>query len=317
MVRITLLDVVGSHGRPAAGVPDRWFLTSRQISVSAMDLGVTIFLTDQSIDPVELAREVEQRGFTSAWLPEHTHIPTSRRSPAPMGEPLAEEYRRCLDPFVTMGMIAAVTDRLRVGTGIALLAERDPIVTAKEVATLDHCSGGRVTLGIGYGWNIEELENHGGSKKTRRAVVRERVLAMQALWAEEAASFHGEHVQMAEAWAWPKPVQQVQGRTGVPVLVGGAPGPTLFRHIAEFADGWIPVGGAGVGEAMGDLRRVAEDAGRDPAELRVIPFGTLPNQGKLDHYASLGITETVLRLPSAGRDEVLATLDSFVPFVEA
>ncbi|MCB0977988.1 MAG: TIGR03619 family F420-dependent LLM class oxidoreductase, partial [Acidimicrobiales bacterium] len=202
-----------------------------------VDLGVTIFLTDQSIGPVELAREVEARGYTSLWLPEHTHIPTSRRTPAPMGEPLAEEYRRCLDPFVTLGMVTAVTEKLRIGTGIALLAERDPIVTAKEVATLDHVSGGRMTLGIGYGWNIEELENHGGSKKTRRAVVRERVMAMQELWGEEAASFEGEHVHMAEAWAWPKPVQTVRGRAGVPVLVGGAPGPTLFAHIAEFADG--------------------------------------------------------------------------------
>jgi probable F420-dependent oxidoreductase len=281
-----------------------------------MQLGATIFLTDQSIDPVELAREVESRGLASLWLPEHTHIPTSRRTPSPMGEPLAEEYRRCLDPFVTLGMITAVTTTLRVGTGIALLAERDPIVTAKEVATLDHCSGGRVTLGIGYGWNIEELENHGGSKATRRAVVRERILAMQELWGEEAASFHGEHVQIAESWAWPKPKQTVRGRTGVPVLIGGAPGPILFRHIAEFADGWIPVGGGGVAAAMADLHRAAEDVGRDPAELRVVPFGTLPDAGKLEHYESLGIDEVVLRLPSAGRDEVLRRLDSFASFLE-
>ena len=284
--------------------------------MTGMDLGVTIFLTDQTIGPVELAREVEQRGFSSLWLPEHTHIPTSRRTPAPMGEPLAEEYRRCLDPFVAMGMITAVTSTLRVGTGIALMAERDPIVTAKEVATVDHCSGGRISLGIGYGWNIEELEDHGGSKATRRAVVRERVLAMQALWAEERAAFSGEHVQLSESWAWPKPVQQVRGRAGVPVLVGGAAGPLLFRHIAEFADGWIPVGGAGVAAAMADLRAAAEDAGRDPAELSVVPFGTLPDRGKLDHYASLGITETVLRLPTEGRDEVLGVLDSFLPFLE-
>lgn len=280
-----------------------------------MDLGVTIFLTDQSIDPVEIAREVEQRGYSSIWLPEHTHIPTSRRTPAPMGEPLAEEYRRCLDPFVAMGMMAAVTERVRVGTGIALMAERDPIVTAKEVATIDHCSGGRVSLGIGYGWNIEELENHGGSKRTRRAVVRERVLAMQELWGEEAASFHGEHVQLAEAWAWPKPTQRVRGRTGVPVLIGGAPGPTLFEHIAEFADGWIPIGGAGVAAAMADLHAAAEQVGRPPSDFTVIPFGTLPDRGKLDHYESIGITETVLRLPSAGRDEVLRTLDAFDPFL--
>jgi probable F420-dependent oxidoreductase len=280
-----------------------------------VDLGVTMFLTDLSIDPVELAREVEDRGYTSLWVPEHTHIPTSRRTPAPMGEPLAEEYRRSLDPFVAIGMITAVTTTLRVGTGISLLAERDPIVTAKEVATIDHCSNGRMTLGIGYGWNIEELENHGGSKKTRRAVVRERILTMQELWGEEAASFQGEHVQMEEAWAWPKPVQTVRGRTGVPVLIGGAPGPILFRHIAEFADGWIPVGGGGVAAAMADLHAAGAEVGRPPSDFTVVPFGTLPDQGKLDHYESLGIPEVVLRLPSAGRDEVFRTLDAYDPFV--
>ena len=282
-----------------------------------MDLGVTLFLTDQSIDPVELAVEVEARGYSSLWVPEHTHIPTSRRTPSPMGEPLAEEYRRSLDPFVTIAMVSAVTERLRFGTGIALLAERDPIVTAKEIATIDHCSSGRMTLGIGYGWNIEELENHGGSKKTRRAVVRERVLAMQELWGEEVAAFDGEHVQLAPSWAWPKPIQQVRGRTGVPVLVGGAPGPVLFQHIAEFGDGWIPVGGGGVAEAMADLHAAAEAVDRDPAELTVVPFGTFPDEGKLAHYESLGIGEVVLRLPSAGRDEVLRTLDRYDPFLTA
>lgn len=214
---------------------------------------MTIFLTDRTIDPAEFARAVEDRGFSSIWVPEHTHIPTSRRTPSPMGEPLAEEYKRTLDPFVVMGMMSAVTSRVRLGTGIALLAERDPIVTAKEVATLDHCSDGRIHLGIGYGWNIEELEDHGGSKATRRAVVRERVLAMQALWGDEVAAFEGDHVKLSPSWAWPKPRQTVRGRPGVPVLVGGAAGPILFRHIAEFADGWIPVGGAGVADAVADL----------------------------------------------------------------
>ncbi|MBA3280618.1 MAG: LLM class flavin-dependent oxidoreductase, partial [Acidimicrobiia bacterium] len=165
------------------------------------------------------------------------------------------------------------------------------------------------------GWNIEELENHGGSRTTRRAVVRERVLAMQALWGEEQASFQGQHVQMQEAWAWPKPVQTVRGHSGVPVLVGGAPGPTLFTHIAEFADGWIPIGGAGVAASMADLATAAEKVDRDPTEVTVIPFGSLPDRGKLAHYEALGITETVLRLPSAERDEVLRTLDSFAPFL--
>jgi probable F420-dependent oxidoreductase len=280
-----------------------------------VDLGVTIFLTDRTIDPAEFARAVEDRGFSSIWVPEHTHIPTSRRTPSPMGEPLAEEYKRTLDPFVVMGMMSAVTSRVRLGTGIALLAERDPIVTAKEVATLDHCSDGRIHLGIGYGWNIEELEDHGGSKATRRAVVRERVLAMQALWGDEVAAFEGDHVKLSPSWAWPKPRQTVRGRPGVPVLVGGAAGPILFRHIAEFADGWIPVGGAGVADAMADLHRAAQDVGRDPSELTVVPFGTLPNADKLGYYESLGIPEVVLRVPSAERDEVLRVLDDHARFL--
>lgn len=282
-----------------------------------MDLGLTIFLTDQTIEPVALAREAEDRGFTSVWLPEHTHIPTSRLTPAPMGEPLPEEYRRCLDPFVALTLMAGATSRLRVGTGIALLAQRDPIVTAKEAATLDHCSGGRLTLGVGYGWNLEELEDHGGSKATRRAVVRERVLAMQALWAHEEAWFDGDHVSFGPSWQWPKPVQEARnGRTGVPVFIGGAPGPTLFAHIAEFADGWLPIGGRGVGGSIDDLRAAYEDAGRDPADVNVIPFGTEPTEGKMDHYANLGITEVVVGLPSAGRDEVLGVLDAYQPFLD-
>ncbi len=282
-----------------------------------MDLGVTIFATDLVWEPGALATEVEARGFSSLWVPEHTHIPTSRRTPAPSGEPMAEDYKRTLDPFVALSFAAARTSTLRLGTGVMLPAEHDPIVTAKAAATLDHLSGGRLALGIGYGWNIEELEDHGGSRATRRSVVRERVLAMQSLWGDEEAAFHGEHVDLPPAWAWPKPVQQVRDRPGVPVLVGGAPGPTLFRHIAEYAQGWIPIGGAGVADSMAALRRAAETAGRDPAELSVIPFGTEPDQGKLDHYATLGISETVLRLPAADRDEILRTLDRFAPFLAA
>ena len=283
-----------------------------------MDLGLTIFATDQSMNIVELAREAEARGFTSLWTPEHTHIPTSRKTPAPAGEPLAEEYKRSLDPFVALTAAAVATERLRVGTGILLPAQRDPIVTAKEVATLDLLSGGRFSLGIGFGWNEDELADHGVAMRDRRDVVRDRIKAMQALWADDVASYDGPHAHVSESWAWPKPVQTVgpDGRRGVRVLLGGAPGPKLFAHIVEYGDGWIPIGGSGVGKALPDLRRQLEDAGRDPSALLLIPFGTLPDPGKLDHYAELGITETVLRLPSASRDEVLATLDRYAPFVE-
>jgi probable F420-dependent oxidoreductase len=280
-----------------------------------MDLGVTMFFTDRTIGPAELAAEVESRGFSSLWVPEHTHIPVSRRTPAPMGDELAEQYYRTLDPFVVLATIAATTSTLRFGTGVALMAQRDPIVTAKEAATLDLLSGGRFDFGVGYGWNIEELEDHGGSKATRRAVVRERVLAMQALWGDEVASFDGEHVRFSESYAWPKPVQQVRGRSGVPVLLGGAPGPKLFAHLAEFCDGWIPIGGAGMAAAMDGLRQAFDDAGRSTDGLRIAPFGTIPNREKLDRYAELGVTECVLGLPSADRDVVLKVLDGHTEFL--
>jgi len=273
-----------------------------------MKLGVTIFATDQCMDVVELARESEARGFHSLYIPEHTHIPTSRRTPPPTGDAvLAEEYKRTLDPFVALGACAAVTQKLVLGTGIALVAQRDPIVFAKEIATLDVLSKGRTVLGIGFGWNEDEMEDHGVSFKERRDVAREKMLAMQALWADEVASFTGQYVKIPPCWSWPKPVQ----RPRVPILIGGGGGPKLFAHIAEYADGWIPIGGAGVRELIPELHAAVEARGRDPKSIRVIPFGTLPTPGKLDYYASLGIDEVVLRIPSAPRDTVMPMLDEF------
>lgn len=277
-----------------------------------MRIGLAIQATDRSMSPVELAREAEERGFYSLYLPEHTHIPTSRRTPPPTGEEkLSEEYLRSLDPYIALAAAAAVTSRIRLGTGIGLVAQHDPITLAKELATLDWLSGGRLVLGIGYGWNLEEMENHGIDVKRRRAHVRETMLAMQALWSQEVASFHGEFVRFEASWQWPKPVQQPRPR----VLIGGGPGPRLFAHVAEFADGWMPIGGAGVKEALPDLRRALEDRGRDPDALHVVPMGVLPQRGKLDHYASIGVTEVVLRLPSESRDVVLPRLDEFTRFL--
>jgi len=275
-------------------------------------LGVTMFATDQAMPIDALARACEERGFTSLYVPEHTHIPSSRATAAPTGDAqLADQYSRTLDPFVALATAAAVTMRLRVGTGIALVAQRDPIVTAKAVATLDFLSGGRFTLGIGFGWNREEMADHGVDYSQRRAIVREKVLAMRRLWEDDEASFTGEHVQVAPSWAWPKPGQ----RPRMPVLIGGAAGPKLFAHVVEYADGWIPIGGAGLTKAVPELRQAAEDSGRDPDELAVIPFGTVPDRGKLDHYASLGINEVVVRVPSAAADTVLRALDEHAPFV--
>jgi probable F420-dependent oxidoreductase len=276
-----------------------------------MRYGVTMFATDVSIDIVELAREAEARGLQSLWLPEHTHIPVSRRTPPPTGDAeLAEEYRRCLDPLVALAAAASATTTLRLGTGILLAAQREPIVTAKAVATLDHLSGGRAALGVGFGWNEDELEHHGVAMADRRAVAREVILAMQALWADDEASFAGEHVRLAPSWAWPKPVQAgADGRRRVPVLHGGAAGPKLFAHIAEYGDGWIPIGGAGLTEAIPRLRDAVDAAGRDPSALEIVPFGSIPDPGKLDHFERIGVTECVFRLPSAPRDVVLPILD--------
>jgi probable F420-dependent oxidoreductase len=276
--------------------------------------GVTMFATDQVMRPDELARAAEERGFVSLYVPEHTHIPVSRRTPPPSGDAvLPDYYKRAFDPFVAMAMGAAATERLRVGTGICLVAQRDPIVTAKAVASLDHLSGGRFVFGVGFGWNADEIEDHGVEMRSRRAVAREHVLAMQRLWADDVAGFEGEYVQLPPSWSWPKPKQ----KPWPPVLVGGAAGPTLFAHVAEYADGWIPIGGAGVREALPLLHRAMEDAGRDPATVRVIPFGTIPDPGKLDYYASIGIDEVVLRVPAGDRDAVVPVLDDYSKLVEA
>ena len=266
-----------------------------------------MFATDLSMDVVALAREAEARGFDSLYLPEHTHIPISRRTPPPTGDDqLAEEYRRTLDPFVALAAAASVTSRIRLGTGIALPAQREPIVTAKAVATLDHLSGGRAVLGIGFGWNEDELADHGVAMADRREVVRERVLAMQALWTHDVASFEGRHVHLSPSWSWPKPVH---GR--IPVLMGGQAGPKLFAHIVEYADGWIPIGGAGLATAIPQLRDAFAQGGRDPDALEVVPFGSLPDPGKLEHFATIGVTECVFRVPSAPADVVLPILDKW------
>jgi probable F420-dependent oxidoreductase len=264
-----------------------------------------MFMTDRTMGPVDLAREVEARGLHSLYVPEHTHIPVSRKTAPPTGDAqLAEEYKRTLDPFVALAMAAAVTERLVVGTGICLVAQRDPIVTAKAVATLDRESGGRFVFGIGFGWNADEIEDHGVDMKRRRDIAREHMLAMDALWRDDVASYDGEFVHLPPSWSWPKPVT---GRP--PVLIGGAAGPKLFSAVAEYADGWIPIGGAGVRDALVGLARACEARGRDPKTVRIVPFGTIPDPGKLEYYASLGIDEVVLRLSGGDRDTVLPRLD--------
>ncbi len=273
-----------------------------------MRIGVTMFTTDQTMPIMDLAREVEARGLASLYIPEHTHIPTSRKTPPPTGEAqLADEYRRTLDPLVALAMAAAVTTDLVVGTGILLPAQREPIVTAKAIATLDSQSGGRFRLGIGFGWNEDELNHHGVAMRDRRDVCRERIQAMRALWRDEEAEFHGEFVDFSPSWAWPKCTR----RDGPPVLLGGSPGPKMLAAVAEYADGWMPIGGAGVRGALEILRVECDKHGRRVEDLEIIPFGTIPDAGKLAYYEDLGITEVVLRLPGGLRDSVLPNLDTF------
>ena len=277
-----------------------------------MRIAVTIFLTDETITPTRLARELEDRGFAGLYLPEHTHIPVERTTPDPAGGDLPPEYGRTLDPFVALGQAAAVTERLGLGTGITLVAQHDPIALAKQIATLDHLSGGRFTLGLGFGWNVEEAADHGVRWSSRRELVRDRMALMRALWSEQPVAFQGEFGGVRASHAYPKPVRKPRGPVvGPRTLVGGAAGPKLFTHISEYADGWLPIGGRGLGEALPVLRTVWADAGRDPRALQVVPYAVHPSPGKLAHYADLGIEEVVVQLPPAGEAEVLKVLDGF------
>ncbi len=280
-----------------------------------MHVGVEIFPTDQTIDPVELAREVEARGFESLWFPEHSHIPTSRATPwgGREGAPdLPEFYWRTHDPFVALGACAAVTSTLKLATGICLVAQRDPIHTAKQVASVDRISGGRFLFGVGYGWNKEEMAQHGTAYGQRRAILRENILAMKELWSQDEASFDGEHVTIEPSWSWPKPTQEPHP----PIILGGNAGPKTAADIAEFCDGWMPIGGRHPLEKWDEVRSACEAIGRDPATVELGLFGAPPKAERLDELAERGVTRAVLGLPQGPRDEVLAALDAFAPLVE-
>ncbi len=271
-----------------------------------METGVFIFATDYTIRIDELARELEARGFESLFVPEHTHIPASRKSPWPGGAELPREYWHTHDPFVALSFAAAATETLKLGTGICLIPQRDPLVTAKSVASLDMLSGGRFLLGMGGGWNVEEMEDHGAAYNTRFKLLRERVLAMKALWTEEEAEFHGEFVDFGPCWAHPKPVQKPHP----PLLLGGETDHTL-RRVVEFCDGWFPRarGGFDIAGGIARLRRIAGEAGRDMGELSVNLFGARPDAQALEEYRQAGVTRAIIGLPSNDRDDVLRRLD--------
>ena len=277
-----------------------------------MRLGITAALTDLDMAPAALARSAEELGFSSLYLPEHTHLPLREDTPpALVAGVRPDDYKRGLDPLVALSAAGAVTTRLGLGTGILLVAQHDPIVLAKQVATLDHLSAGRVTLGVGFGWNRAEAEDHGVDFEHRHERVREYLACMEALWSKEKAEYHGKLVDLPPTWAWPKPVQQPRVRT----LVGGGSGDAILAAVVDHADGWIPIGGSGLSSAVPRLRHMAHEAGRDPDALDVVPFGTIAGHGKLEHYAALGIKEVVLRVAAGPEDTMRAELDALAPLI--
>jgi len=273
-----------------------------------MDYGVVMFPTEYSMAPDDLARALEERGFESVWFPEHTHIPASRLSPWPGGGDLPREYWSAYDPFVALMAAAGATKRLKLGTGICLVIERDPITTAKEVATLDRLSGGRVLFGIGGGWNKEEMLHHGTEWKTRWKVLRERVLAMKEIWTKKEASFNGDYVRFDRIWSDPKPLQKPHP----PIVIGGD-GATTFDRVVEFGDGWMPILRPHVDPVrrIPELRERLQKAGRDPKSAPVSIFFAPPKREALDGLVAAGVQRAIFGLPCEGRDAILPRLDAY------
>lgn len=277
-----------------------------------MRFGVFTFNTDESMPPDELAVEIEGHGFESFFVPEHTHIPTDRRSPYPSGGPLPREYVRTYDPFVVLAVASAVTEELQLGFGICNVAERDPITTAKAVASLDRLSGGRVLFGVGAGWNREELRNHGTEPAERFEVLVERVEAMRTIWTEDEAAYRGEHVAFEPIWSYPKPVR----RPHPPVLVGGS-GATVFDRVLAVGDGWMPVGWRDAEQLprkIAQLGHLADESGRPRPSITI--FGADPEDARqLASYRELGVERCLFRLPTAPRDEVLPVVARYAELI--
>jgi len=271
-----------------------------------MHLGIGLFATDLTTDIRDVARLAEDSGFESLFVAEHTHIPVSRATPYPMGGELPEVYSHTIDPFVSLATAAAVTERLRIGTGICVVPERDPIVTAKEVASLDYLSGGRFLFGIGVGWNVEEMADHGVAFPNRYAVMRDRVRLMQELWGNDVASYQGEHASVAPSWQWPKPKQQPMR-----VLVGGS-GPLSMRHTIEYGTDWMPMPSKdSFTDRLATLARLADEAGKPMPPVTM--YWARPDAGVLDHYASLGVERTIMLLPFEA--DVMPTLREWAKLV--
>mgnify|MGYP001157280834 FL=1 len=271
-----------------------------------MHFGVMMFVTDYSMSAPDLAVAAEERGFESMWIPEHTHIPTSRKSAFPGGGELPKPYYDVMDPFIALGAAASVTKTIKLATGICLVIQRDPLQTAKEVATLDQISGGRFIFGVGAGWNLEEMADHGTDPQTRGRLMNERIEAMKIIWANDKAEYHGEFVNFDEMMTWPKPVQQPHP----PIVVGGG-FPHGARRAIALGDEWMPVGGrdADVVNIKSQFRQMAAEAGREPDSLGISVYGAPGDVDGNKRLADNGITRSVFRLPSEKTDAVLPLLD--------
>lgn len=291
--------------RTAGGWQDQdWGIADEDAGLpSHMKFGIATFVTDEGIRPAALGKALEERGFESLFLAEHSHIPASRESPYPSGGELGREYYRTLDPFVTLAAAASVTSDLLLATGVALLIQRDVIHTAKEVASLDLVSGGRVILGVGAGWNREEMRNHGTDPRTRGALLDERIQALKAIWTRDEAEFHGKHVDFDPVFQWPKPARKPHP----PIYIGGE-SPAALARLAAHGDGWLP----GPGTDPAEIRRVREWlAGQGRVDVPVTVFGARAEARAVERYAEAGVERLTLFLPTLPEAETLAELDKF------
>lgn len=278
-----------------------------------MHIAALIFPTDRTIRPDVLAGELEARGYESLWVAEHTHIPLGRRTPYPGGGDLPEMYWRTMDPFVVLTAAAMATERLKVGTGICLVNQHHPINVAKQVASIDHLSGGRFLFGVGVGWNEDEMEHHGVDPSKRRSTARERILATRELWTREAAEFHGEYVDFSPSASYPKPVQTPHP----PIVMGGAGGPVTFRHVIEYCDGWMPIHGRSDPlEKLPLLRQMAEDAGRDPDSIEVGIYWCSMRAEDVERYREAGVDRVIFGLPADDPDAVMAAVEYGAQFID-
>jgi probable F420-dependent oxidoreductase len=279
-----------------------------------MHVGAAMFFTDYSMAPAELGRALEERGFESVWAPEHSHIPLSRKSSFPSGGDLPKQYYDVMDPFVTLTAAAAATQKLKIGTGVCLVIQRDTIQTAKLVASIDHLSGGRFLFGIGGGWNQDEMEDHGTVYPTRFKKMREQIEAMKAIWTENKPEYHGDIVNFDTMMTWPKPVQKPHP----PVIIGGM-FPHAARRALRYGDGWIPHSRRPQYEDVTDFlpqfRQMAAEAGRDPATVPITVWGVGEAVDRLQRYRDQGVARIVVSLPSEPVEKTLPTLDRWAALI--